>query len=107
METIKHITSSFVAQLLVLAIVFPSVLQFSHIFEDHEHTFCGNVETHLHEQELDCDPTIFVSTVFRLDHTPLGFKVVPIPNDTPNKNYTSQVFNNIPQSRSLRGPPIS
>lgn len=60
MTQIKHIVISVVTYLLLCAIVFPSALQFSHLFEEHEHTFCGNVSTHLHENDLDCDFTKFL-----------------------------------------------
>ena len=63
MKRIKYIATIAATYGLLFAIVFPSVLHVTHLFEDHEHTFCGNVETHLHEQELDCDFTKFLSPV--------------------------------------------
>ncbi|WP_432410334.1 hypothetical protein [Rasiella sp. SM2506] len=105
MKQLKHITTPFFAQLLVLAIVFPSIVQFTHIFQDHEHTFCGNVETHLHEQKLDC----------QLDHFQvISYNFIPqidFVSFPPEAYFTVEIltatalYNSLKQTYSLRGPP--
>ncbi len=106
MKHIKHITKTFIAHLLVLAIVFPSVLQFTHIFENHEHTFCGDVTTHLHEQDLDCDLTKFISNVFSWDIKLFDFKEVSVIKEKPSHTYISLHYKKLPQSLKTRGPPL-
>lgn len=105
MKQLKHITTPFLAHLLVLAIVFPSIVQFAHIFENHDHTFCGNVETHLHEQKLDC----------QLDHFQvITYNFVPqidFISFLPEEHYAVEIltatalYNSLKQTYSLRGPP--
>lgn len=37
-------------------ILIPSVVSFSHIFTDHDHTLCDNyAEKHYHTKSIDCD----------------------------------------------------
>lgn len=42
--------------IIALALLLPSVIKFSHIFEQHEHVVClGENQSHLHEIDLDCE----------------------------------------------------
>ncbi len=105
MKTIKHITTAFLAHLLVLAIVFPSIVQFTHIFQNHEHTFCGDVDTHLHEQKLDCEFTKFISAVFHFDKVYAEINTTNTIHLIPCFNYSSIISKRQSQSNFLRGPP--
>ena len=105
MNQLKNIFTPFLARLLVFAIVFPSVVQFAHIFQNHEHTFCGNTETHLHEQKLDC----------QLDHFQvITYHFIPLVefiNYLPEEHFVVEIltataiYNSLKQTYSLRGPP--
>ena len=106
MKQLKEITISFLAHILVLAIVFPSVVQFKHIFKNHEHTFCGNVETHLHEQKLDCQLDHFQVTTYNFSPL-INFRSIP-----PEANFTVEIrtattaYISLKHTHSLRGPPL-
>lgn len=93
------------AHLLVLAIVFPSIIHFTHIFENHEHAFCGDVETHLHEQKLDCDFTKFISALFHFEKAYFGLDTIESTYLKPCFNYSSIFSKRLSQSNLLRGPP--
>ena len=41
---------------LIVALLVPSIIEFSHIFSHHEHKVCmGETSTHIHKVDLDCD----------------------------------------------------
>lgn len=90
---------------MVLGILLPSVVQFTHIFEDHEHNFCGNVTTHLHEQQLDCDLTkIFIPFgQYYLDE----YNILTSTQISEVLHYTYEqpMAQETSQSYLLRGPP--
>ena len=105
MKQTKHIVTTILAHLLVLAVVFPAVIQFTHIFENHEHTFCGDYKTHLHEQKLDCEFTKFISTVFHCENGYTELNETNTLHRTPCFNYSSIISKRQSQSNPLRGPP--
>jgi hypothetical protein len=94
------------AHILVLTVVFPSIIQFTHIFENHEHTFCGNVDTHIHEQKLDCDLTKFISSVFYINYEDLKVEEVLDTSNKLNNYYSFTPSKRLSQSNYLRGPPF-
>ena len=52
----KHIIYKISALVLVIALLSPAFVKFSHIFEDHVHNVCENPQkTHFHKFNLDCD----------------------------------------------------
>mgnify|MGYP003130892950 FL=1 len=106
MKQTKHILTNILAHLLVLAVVFPAVVQFTHIFENHEHTFCGDYKTHLHEQNLDCEFTKFISTVFHYESEYPELTITNTLLPTPCFNYSSIISKRQSQSNPLRGPPL-
>jgi len=51
-----HNLAKFSGLVLVLCLLFPSFVKFSHIFEHHQHEVClGEHTTHLHKVDTDCD----------------------------------------------------
>lgn len=54
METKKYVISHFFSGLLTLVFLFPSILQFEHLFESHEHKVCKENTVHIHQKNLDC-----------------------------------------------------
>lgn len=101
----KNIQLSFASCLLAIALVFPSLVQFSHIFENHEHNFCGDVTTHLHEQKLDCDLGDFHFTHFHFEET-ISYETPIIEASTVVEiTYTSRRYHTLSTSIGLRGPP--
>ena len=107
MKQLQHIAKLLTACVLLVAIMFPSVASAAHIFEDHEHTFCGNYDTHLHEQEIDCDVTkILVPTYYNT--ITLNFNTNATTISTKLIETSQPLFaQKISHSYLLRGPPIS
>lgn len=104
----QHILFKSAAILLLLVVLFPSAVKFTHVFENHKHEVCSNPsDSHFHEIEIDCE---FYK--FKLNNTfSLVLNDVIIPNIKNNhKNIISQYFY-INSYRSLgialRGPPSS
>ncbi|MCW8982253.1 hypothetical protein [Altibacter sp.] len=50
----NEISKHFITPFLVFALLFPSVFQFSHLFEEHQHTVCNDYSVHFHETDTDC-----------------------------------------------------
>ncbi|TLP74163.1 hypothetical protein [Maribacter sp. ACAM166] len=50
----KQILNVIAALLLIAALMLPDVIQFSHIFQEHEHVVCNEQTTHIHTDVPDC-----------------------------------------------------
>lgn len=51
-----HIAVTSIIMILILALLLPSAVKFTHVFEDHKHEVCtDNSNTHFHEVETDCE----------------------------------------------------
>jgi len=109
-NNLKNILKSVTLIGLVSVLLMPSVLNFLHSFEHHEHVIdCDEKnKTHLHEIEYDCSfiqlyatPHIYDSIV----HFPLKKNFCNY--SSIHSNYSSEYFNNISiGSHQLRGPPV-
>ena len=52
----EHIIFKTATLALVVSLLIPSIVRFSHIFSHHEHKVCvGETSTHIHEVDLDCE----------------------------------------------------
>ena len=52
----KHIIYNVSVIILVIALLTPSLVKFSHVFENHIHKVCKNPQKlHYHEYNVDCD----------------------------------------------------
>lgn len=105
MKTIKNI--AFVVGSIALAclVLLPTAVEFSHVFEKHEHVACSEVSTHLHEKEFDCSLCDFKISVYHFTPS-TSFSDVTI------QYYKELPFTSTSQKRSvelasylLRGPP--
>jgi hypothetical protein len=101
-----HIAVKSIAMVLLIAIVLPSVVKFTHVFENHKHELCSNPsDTHYHEIEIDCEFYKFkLNTVYAIKT--LASDVLIIENN--HKIKASQYFYVSDFQRlpfSLRGPP--
>jgi len=106
---LKNILQSSLLIGLILVLLTPSVLNFAHSFEHHEHVIDCNErnKTHLHEIEFECSfvqlyatPQIYSSIVyFPLEKNNNYFNTI-------HSQYSSEYFHNICIGNSpLRGPP--
>lgn len=91
--------------MFVLLLLFPSVVQFAHMFENHEHNYCGVSETHLHEKKIDCDLLKFISTAYNFENQAVTISSVKINFKEQDYQYTSIHSKIRSQSNYLRGPP--
>jgi len=107
---LKNILKSVVLIGLVSVLLTPSVLNFLHSFEHHEHVIdCDEKEkTHLHEIEFDCSfiqlyvtPHAYNSIVhFSLEKISCNYNTIQL-------RYSSEYFNHISvKNTPLRGPPV-
>ena len=104
----EHIFFKFFTILLVTVLLFPSIVKFNHIFENHKHEVCkSNSVEHFHELEIDCEFYKFNTTNQYLvqfnSELPLIFFHKSI------IEYSNYTFLNSHQqfNISLRGPPIT
>lgn len=97
-----------IALTLVIAIITPALVKFSHGFQNHEHEICyGEFSSHLHEIDIDCE---FYK--FKLNNqfvfNPKPFNLIEIEHVA--TDIVSQ-YNFISDYQrlqvSLRGPPIT
>ena len=102
----QHIIFRSLAVLLLLAVLFPSVVKFAHVFENHKHEICTNPsDSHFHEVDIDCEFYKFkinnniyiLNNSFNLTNPVSFFKT-----EIQHYNFLSYYQQN---STYLRGPP--
>lgn len=73
-----HIISKISVIILVIVLLTPSVVKFSHIFQDHFHQVCKNPQKiHFHKSDLDCDFYKFkLRTQFSFSAEELKFLII-------------------------------
>ena len=95
------------AVLLLLALILPTAIQFSHMIEGHEDISCNIQDSHIHKSEKTCEVCAFHITSIRYDiakYPDLLLKQISVKvstNYTPLQLYFSTLTNN-----QLRGPPV-
>ncbi|WP_297798608.1 hypothetical protein [uncultured Eudoraea sp.] len=100
---IRHAVASLV---LLCALMLPTVIQISHIFQGHESVICTNQSTHFHNDVSDCQICDF-------NFTPLDYDIVEYPDlvfaDIPlkvEKQFSSLLFHSFKITNTqLRAPP--
>lgn len=102
----QKITFKIITCVLVMSLLVPTAVKFSHIFTHHHHEICdGEPQTHLHSADLDCSFYKFkLSTPFTIPA--MEFVGVSI-ND--NHQYYPDYYSFLSDFQqlhfSLRGPP--
>tara|TARA_B110000967_G_C18726406_1_gene480340 strand:+ start:606 stop:935 length:330 start_codon:yes stop_codon:yes gene_type:complete len=97
----------FAAVLLLLALLFPTAIQVSHMVEGHEDVACNDHSTHFHKSEKTCEICVFHISLISYDiakYPDLILAQISVKvstNYTPTQLYFSTLTNN-----QLRGPPI-
>lgn len=101
-----HTIYSICATVLICALLTPSVVKLSHLFQGHKHEVCVETQaSHYHEYEVDCDFYKFNKTTqFHLNdykdftfYTPL-YKIV-------ENSFYNHLISHRQLSFSLRAPP--
>ena len=103
----SQIGKNVAAVLLLLAIILPSAVQFSHMIEGHEGVACNDHSTHIHKTEKTCEICAFqlTSVSYDIDKYPdllltqISVKVSTI--FTPLRFHYSTLTN-----KQLRAPPV-
>ncbi|WP_203295650.1 hypothetical protein [Luteirhabdus pelagi] len=102
---LNHIASILSTLVLIGVLMLPTAVQFTHLFEHHEHRVCTISSVHLHEKEVDCSILHFKFSSY--DYTFTSFTITKWENNWPQ----SFVFNEIqyeketPRLFHLRAPP--
>ena len=103
----QHIAFRITTLFIVVCLVLPSVVKFSHIFAHHEHEVClGENQSHLHEIDMDCEFYKFNlsnSFYFKTEDYKINFNV---PSQILNTKYHTYLRSHQQLSTYLRGPPI-
>jgi hypothetical protein len=101
---IKHAITSLV---LFCALMLPTVIQISHIFQDHDTVICNNQNTHIHNEVSNCQICDF-------NLTSLNYQIGEYPDlvlaDIPQKvekQFSSLLFHSFKITNTqLRAPPV-
>lgn len=101
-----HITYKIITCLLVITLLVPTAVKFSHIFLHHHHEIChGEPQTHLHKADLDCNFYKFkLSAPFTIPSITYAFHSI----EDNHQNYAGvySFLSDFQQLHfSLRGPP--
>ncbi|GHC52080.1 hypothetical protein [Ulvibacter litoralis] len=100
-----QITHKVASVLLTLALLFPVAIQFIHSLDEHEHTFCTEVSTHLHEKKLDCSLCDFHFSVVTFNTPTLPDFIISESFPKLVTIYEASENNTIHHHYYLRGPP--
>ena len=63
----NHLGKNIAAVLLLLALILPTAIQFSHMIEGHEDVTCNDQSTHIHNSEKTCEVCAFHHTTVSYD----------------------------------------
>jgi hypothetical protein len=99
------IASSLFGFLFSLAILFPSIVQFTHFFEAHENVACAETVQHIHEKKIECELHDFQITPFNF-YKFEGLSILIITSySIENEEVTSLFYSEKTIDFFLRGPP--
>jgi hypothetical protein len=106
MTQFKQHTFSFIALVLLLAVLLPSVVKMGHVFESHKHDVCkGEKTAHVHEIDSDCEFYDFhLNSDFQLVSHRIQFETLAYNFNTTISHYCYKNENDT-SGISLRGPP--
>ncbi|OEI81107.1 hypothetical protein AST99_05470 [Formosa algae] len=108
MDYKKQIGKNIASLLLLVALMLPTVVQFVHIFEDHEHYSCTEQKAHIHKSVTKCEICSFHLASFKYDifeYPDLLITEVPV---KPVANFIALHCHAFGTTNTqLRAPPIS
>ena len=55
MDRKRQIVKLFSASVLFIALMLPTIIQFVHVFDGHEHFVCTDQDSHVHQTPVDCE----------------------------------------------------
>lgn len=101
----NNIASILFGILFSLAILFPSFVKVTHLFEDHEHIACAETKQHIHEKKIDCEINDFQINSFDSPAFEYSSLAISIFYTTEVDHYFSSFSSEKKHSFLLRGPP--
>ena len=71
----QHIIFKLATLILAIALLMPSFVKLSHVFNHHQHEICkGEYKTHLHKYDIDCTFYKFkISSLYSLPSNAISF----------------------------------
>ncbi|MDC1355476.1 hypothetical protein N8205_01385 [Flavobacteriaceae bacterium] len=97
----------FAAVLLLLALLFPTAIQISHMVEGHEDVACNDHSTHFHKSEKTCEICVFHISLISYDIAKYPDLISAQISVKVRTNYTPlQLYFSTLTNRQLRGPPV-
>jgi len=102
----KHKAFNFIAILLIVSLLLPAAVKFTHAFSHHKHEVClGQSTTHLHKYDVDCNFYKFqLNKNFKLDVFNIDFFILKENTLKITSEYRFLSYFQ-PLHFSLRGPP--
>tara|TARA_B100000768_G_C11258771_1_gene367732 strand:- start:103 stop:432 length:330 start_codon:yes stop_codon:yes gene_type:complete len=95
------------AILLLLAIILPASVQFSHMIEGHEGIACNDQSTHIHKTEKTCEICAFQLTSLSYDIIKYPDLLLTQISVVVNTIFTPLKFHNSTlTNKQLRAPPV-
>lgn len=107
MDNRKQFGKNITTLLLLIALMLPTVIQFSHIFDDHGHSPCEELSTHFHQGDTNCHICDFHLASFNYDiaeYPELSLPVVPI--EIIESLSSLQIHLIVLTNTQLRAPPV-
>lgn len=76
MKQQQHIAFKFIALVILLAVLLPSAVKFTHVLENHKHEVCTDHSSiHMHEIDVECEFYKFkINPVFSFNFELITFK---------------------------------
>lgn len=101
-----HIYQRIAAIVFLALLLFPIGLKASHVFNNHEHLICHDIESHLHQSQLECSICDFHFSNFNF--TPASFFTIFTKTDLDNPviSVKNELSRNASSHFFLRGPPL-
>ncbi len=103
----NQIGKNVAAVLLLLAVMLPSAIQFSHMIEGHEGSACNDQSTHIHKSEKACEVCAFHLTSISYDIVKYPDLLLAQISVKVSTLFTPLQFNRSTfTNKQLRGPPV-
>lgn len=108
MDCRSQLGRNITALLLFAAIMLPTTVDFLHIFDSHEHTFCTEKTVHFHEAVVKCDVCDhqLSSSNFDVVQYP-DFFTIHTPSTQESSYLTLRFFSHNITNTQLRAPPMN
>ncbi|PKA84067.1 hypothetical protein ATE92_2237 [Ulvibacter sp. MAR_2010_11] len=104
---LRHSIFTIIASVvLTIGLLLPSVIQFTHIFENHHHTVCTDYTVHLHEKITECPICDFHLSTFSFNPLDNSFVAEVKQNERTETLYFFSAKLIPLQHPDSRGPPL-